>query len=117
MISKDRIRLVGHHTTVTPGEPSPIGIGILVADVDLSGGEFPPPINHTVTGVTITGITIDGQHQQDIGVFVFGASHTTILNDVAVGQQRLRLLRQHVDRHGVRERCRERRRGGRLLCR
>jgi hypothetical protein len=84
VISKDRIRLVGHHTTVTPGA-SPLGIGIFVADVDLSGGGFPPPINHTVTGVTVTGITIDGQGKQDIGVFVFGAANTSLWNDVAVG--------------------------------
>jgi Right handed beta helix region len=84
VIAKDGIRLVGHGTTVTPGD-SPLGIGILVADVDLSTGEFPPPINHTVTGVTITGITIDGQSKQDIGVFVFGASHTGLFNDVSFG--------------------------------
>ena len=33
---------------------------------------------------TVTGITIDGQHNQDIGVFVFGASNTTLSNDVAL---------------------------------
>src|SRR5262245_34526641 len=54
-ISKDGIRLVGHDTTLVPGaEPSPTGTGILVADVDLSGG-FPPAINHIVTGVSIFG--------------------------------------------------------------
>jgi len=84
VMSKDGVRLVGHNTTVTPGD-SPIGIGILVGDVDFSGGEFPPPINHTVTGVTITGLTIDGQSKQDVGVFIFGAANTSILNDVAVG--------------------------------
>src|SRR5580765_2824460 len=56
VISKDRISLVGHDTTVVPGaEPSPAGDGILIADVDLSGGEFPPPINHIVNGVSLTG--------------------------------------------------------------
>ena len=85
VISKDRIRLVGHHTTVVPGAQPSTGIGILVADVDLSGGEFPPPINHTVTGVTVTGVTIDGQGKDDMGVFVFGASSTTLTDDVAVG--------------------------------
>jgi Right handed beta helix region len=86
VISKDGIRLVGHDTTVVPpAEPSPIGVGILVADVDLSGGEFPPPINHVVNGVTLTGLTIDGQHTQDTGVFVFGASNTTLSNNVSLG--------------------------------
>ena len=59
-------------------------MGILVADVDLSG-EFPPPINHVVNGVSVTGLTIDGQDVQDTGVFVFGASNTTLSNDVAFG--------------------------------
>jgi hypothetical protein len=87
-ISKDGIRLVGHDTTLVPGtEPSPTGTGILVADVDLSGGEFPPPINHIVDGVTITGITIDGQDEQSTGVFVFGASNTTLSSDVAVNNE------------------------------
>jgi hypothetical protein len=86
VISKDGIRLIGHDATVVPpAEPSPIGTGILIADVDLSGGEFPPPINHIVNGVSLTGITIDGQQTQDTGVFVFGASNTTLSSDVAVG--------------------------------
>jgi parallel beta-helix repeat protein len=86
VISTDGIRLVGHDTTVVPPtEPSPIGVGILIADVDLSGGEFPPPINHVVDGVSLTGFTIDGQNNQDMGVFVFGASNTTLSNNVALG--------------------------------
>jgi hypothetical protein len=86
LITKDGIRLVGHDTTVVPPvEPSPIGIGILVADVDMSGGEFPPPINHVVNGVTLTGLTIDGQQTHDTGVFVLGASNTTLSNSVSVG--------------------------------
>jgi len=86
IISKDGISLVGHDTTLVPGtEPSPTGTGILVADVDLSGPDFPPPINHIVKGVSISGLTIDGQGQNDTGVFVFGAKNTSLTDNVTLG--------------------------------
>jgi hypothetical protein len=84
VIAKDGINLVGNGATlIPPSVPSPVGAGILVADADLSSPDFPPPINHIVTGVSINGFTIDGQGQQDQGVFVFGAANTTLTNDVA----------------------------------
>jgi hypothetical protein len=84
VISKDGINLVGHDATLL-GVPSPGGIGILIGDADFSSPAFPPPINHIVTGVSVRGFTIDGQGQQDMGVFVFGAANTTVTNDVARG--------------------------------
>jgi hypothetical protein len=86
LITKDGINLVGHGAMLVPSSPpSPAGIGVLIADADLSSPDFPPPINHIVTGVSLSGFTIDGQGQQDIGVFVFGAANTSITNDVARG--------------------------------
>jgi hypothetical protein len=81
LISKDRINLVGHGATLTPGA-GVFGNGITVADADFSGPT--PVINHIVTGVSISGFTIDGQGTQGIGVFVFGASNTSLTNDVAI---------------------------------
>ncbi len=83
VISKDRITLVGHNTTLVPPADPGIPVGILVGDIDVSSPDFPPPINHIVTGVAVTGFTIDGQGTWGFGVFVVGAANTSLVNDTA----------------------------------
>ena len=83
VISKDRISLVGHHTTLVPPADPGIGVGILVADADTSSPDFPPPINHIVTGVSVTGFAIDGHGIWGLGVFVLGAANASLSNDTA----------------------------------
>ena len=46
VISKDRVRLVGHNTTLVPAPDPGLGIGILIGDLDLSSPDFPPPTNN-----------------------------------------------------------------------
>ena len=83
VISKDRVSLVGHGTTLVPPAVPGIGVGILVADVDTSSPDFPPPINHIVSGVSVTGFTMVGQGIWEVGVLVFGAANTSLSNDIA----------------------------------
>ena len=85
LISKDGITLVGHNTTLVPPADPGIGVGILIGDVDLSSPDFPPPTNngHIVTGVSVTGFTVDGQGIWENGVFVIEAANTSLSNDTA----------------------------------
>jgi Protein of unknown function (DUF1565) len=86
VITKDRISLVGHDTTLVPAADPGFGVGILVGDVDVSSPDFPPPANngHIVTGVSVSGFTVDGQGIWEIGVIVIRAANTSLSNDTAM---------------------------------
>jgi hypothetical protein len=83
VISKDRISLVGHNTTLVPPADPGIGVGLFVADADTSSPDFPPPINHIVTGVSVSGLVIDGHGIWGQGVFVLGTANTSLSNVTA----------------------------------